>query len=267
MRVFISCDIEGIATTTTWNETDPFTHPALTAPHLKQMTAEVKAACEGAIAAGADYILVKDAHESGTNIDITQLPECVEVQRGWSGSFMSMAQGVEEGFDAAMFIGYHSPAGCDGSPLSHTLTRNPVWIKINGVKTSEFMLYSWAAAKCGVPTVLLSGDKRLCEDSAALHPMLKTVAVKQGFGAATRSIAPSLACKRIREESEKALRQDLSKALGKAPEKFVLEICYREHVQAARMVHFPGFVRVDDNTIRMETTELYDVLRAIAFVQ
>ncbi len=267
MRVYISCDIEGITTTTMWEETDPFTYPARTAPHLKQMTAEVKAACEGAIAAGADYILVKDAHESGTNIDITQLPDCVEVQRSWSGSYHSMAQGVEEGFDAAMYIGYHSPAGSDGSPLAHTLTRNMLWIKINGELTSEFMLYSWLAAKHGVPSVFLSGDKRLCEESVQYHPALKTVAVKQGFGAATRSINPGLACKRIREESEKALRQDLTKALGKVPEKFVMEICYREHLYAAKMLKYPGMTKVDDNTLHFETTELDEVLRALAFVQ
>ncbi|MEG2939910.1 MAG: M55 family metallopeptidase, partial [Oscillospiraceae bacterium] len=86
MRVFISCDIEGITTTTLWDETHTQTQQSIAAPHAQQMTLEVKAACEGAIAAGADYILVKDAHGSGTNIDITQLPECVEVIRNWSGT-------------------------------------------------------------------------------------------------------------------------------------------------------------------------------------
>lgn len=267
MRVFISCDIEGIATTAVWEETRTASEPARSAPHARQMTAEVNAACLGAIAAGADYILVKDAHGSGTNIDITQLPECVEVQRNWSGSPYGMVQGVEEGFDAAMFVGYHAAAGRDGNPLSHTMTRNMLWIKINGIKASEFTIYSWAAASVGVPTVFLAGDKQLCDDSAALHPMLKTVATKQGFGGATRSIAPSLACKRIREESEKALRQDLSKAMGKLPEHFVMDICYHDHTYCAKKSYYPGMVRLDDNTLRFETDNYYELLRATRFVQ
>ena len=60
MKVYISADIEGIATTTDWEETQKgkVDYPA----SARQMTAEVKAACEGAIAAGAEYILIKDAH-------------------------------------------------------------------------------------------------------------------------------------------------------------------------------------------------------------
>ncbi|MBQ2227928.1 MAG: M55 family metallopeptidase, partial [Firmicutes bacterium] len=51
MRVFISADIEGTAFTTIWPETDhgEEEYPAA----ARQMTMEVKAACEGAIAAGA----------------------------------------------------------------------------------------------------------------------------------------------------------------------------------------------------------------------
>ena len=52
MRVFISADIEGTAFTTLWPETElgEGLYPAA----ARQMTLEVKAACEGAIAAGAD---------------------------------------------------------------------------------------------------------------------------------------------------------------------------------------------------------------------
>jgi D-aminopeptidase len=58
MRVFISADIEGTTFTTLWDETErgKDLYPAA----ARQMTAEVKAACEGAIAAGADYILVNE---------------------------------------------------------------------------------------------------------------------------------------------------------------------------------------------------------------
>ena len=68
MRVFISADIEGTAFTTVWPETDhgEEEYPAA----ARQMTKEVLAACEGAIAAGADYIVVKDAHDGGRNIDL-----------------------------------------------------------------------------------------------------------------------------------------------------------------------------------------------------
>ena len=71
MRVFISADIEGTAFATVWDETHKGEIDYV--PAARQMTMEVKAACEGAIAAGADYILIKDAHGTARNIDPNEL--------------------------------------------------------------------------------------------------------------------------------------------------------------------------------------------------
>ena len=266
MKVFISADIEGTALTTIWDECYPQTKPGTSSISGRQHTAEVKAACEGAIAAGATEIVVKDAHNTGTHIDISQLPSCVKVVRGWSGDPMGMAYGVDETFDAAMFVGYHSAAGRCGNPLSHTETGSTVWIKLNGRKCSEFQLFSWAAATCGVPTVFLAGDQMLIDDFRDLHPQLVTAAVKDGFGGSTTCLHPEAACKLIREGAEAALKQDLSDALCTMPEHFNFEICYKEVKKAVAMSFYPGFELVDDNTIRMETNNFFDVLRAVQFV-
>lgn len=266
MKVFISADIEGITTTTIWPEATKgeYGYPAA----CEQMTREVVAACEGAIAAGADEIVVKDSHSSGTNMDPTKFPECVQLIRNWSGHPYSMVAGIDKSFDAAMFVGYHSAAGRDGNPLSHTMSGDPLWVKINGRKASEFMIYSWACALEGIPTVFLAGDRMLCDDYADLHPELVSVAVKDGFGGLTKSISPALACKRIRAEAERALKQDLSKekALCKLPEEFTLDICYRQHPIATKRSFFPGFQKVDDNTIEMKSKDYFEVLRAINFL-
>ena len=49
----------------------------------EQMSREVAAACRGALAGGADDVLVKDAHDYARNIDPTVLPEEVKILRGW----------------------------------------------------------------------------------------------------------------------------------------------------------------------------------------
>ena len=66
MKVFISADIEGITNVTHWDETD-LEKAEFTAAR-EQMTAEVAAACEGALEAGATDILVKDAHGDARSI-------------------------------------------------------------------------------------------------------------------------------------------------------------------------------------------------------
>ena len=264
MKVYISADIEGIATTATW--ADCSKGNAEYGLACQQMTKEVLAACEGAFAAGADEILIKDAHGPGTNIDIYQMPEKVRLIRRWSQHPYVMAEGIDETFDAALFIGYHSAAGKDGNFLAHTLSKKPAYVKINGEYASEFMIYSWAAAYAGVPTVFLSGDKQLCEDSADLHPNLITNAVKEGDFESAICMSPSEAVKNIRAGVEKALKQDLSDALIELPPYFEVEICYKEHADSARPAYYPGVVRKDSHTIFYETDNYFDVLTLLNFV-
>ena len=144
MKIFISADIEGVATTTLWSETEKGSEDYRL--HAQQMTMEVIAACEAASEAGASEIVVRDAHEDGNNLDIWKLPENVTLIRGWSGHPYSMVYGIDPSFDAAIFIGYHSAASSEGNPLSHTESLNPLSVKLNGALASEFLLYSYAAA-------------------------------------------------------------------------------------------------------------------------
>ena len=248
MKVFISADIEGTTLTTYWDQTRTLTE-AKAKPHCQQMTREVVAACEGAIAAGATEILIKDAHGKGINIDINQLPECATLIRNWSGHPLSM------------FVGYHSAAGRNGNPLSHTETTQTTSVRLNGMVCSEFLLYSWACAMMGVPTVLLAGDKMLTEDSKGIHPKLKTVAVKDGFGAMIRCLHPKVACDKIRQAAEEGLKQDLTDAVPQLPEHFVFELSYKEHKVAAKMSAYPGCKLVDDLTVRFESDDFMEVLR------
>ena len=116
MNVFISADIEGTCGITDWSKTERST-PYDYNYFRKQMTMEVRAACEGAAAGGADGIFVRDAHDSARNIDPSQLPERVRIMRGWSGDLLSMMSGLDRGsFDAVLFTGYHAWAACGGNP-------------------------------------------------------------------------------------------------------------------------------------------------------
>ena len=263
MKVFISADIEGTAFTTYWDETEK-TKPGYDLA-CREMTQEVLAAVRGAMAAGAREIVINDAHDYGTNIDPFELPACCEIIRGWSGSPFGMVDGIDESFDAAMFVGWHAAAGRYGNPLSHTMSTKTAKVTLNGLPCSEFLLYSWACAMKGVPTVFLSGDRTLTEDSRDLHPKLRTVAVKDGFGGMTRCMAPERAHREIEEGSRLALSQDLTDALCELPRSFDLRISYREHKQAVRASFFPGCELLEDQTVRFQSDDYLEVLRTCWF--
>src|SRR5262245_14222841 len=120
MKIFISADIEGIAGITSWQEADP--NSAQYRPYQERMTEEVKAACLGALDAGAKEIWVRDAHWYARNLLHERLPREVRLVRGWSRHPYMMVQEIDPSFDAVAFVGYHSRGGSGANPLAHTLT-------------------------------------------------------------------------------------------------------------------------------------------------
>lgn len=263
MKVFISVDIEGVTGVTSWSETTLGNSDY--SQFAEQMTKETVAACEGAIAMGAKEIFVKDAHDSARNIDITKLPRCTKLSRGWTSTPDSMVAGLDETFDAAIFIGYHSAAGTDGSPLAHTMNLGNNYIKVNGKKASEFVINSYLAADYGVPVVFVSGDEMLCEKAKEFNPGIETLAVKEGLGGATISINPDLACELIKEGVKNGLKH-IEACKIEIPEKFEVEINYKEHKEAKHASFFPGVTQVDSHTVKYTSNTVKEFATTRMFI-
>ena len=264
MKVFISADIEGVAGITNWEEADK-TH-ATYQQMREEMTEEVVAACEGAFAAGATDVLIKDAHHTGRNVITARLPERARIVRAWSGHPLCMVQELDDSFAGLLFIGYHSKAGGEGNPLAHTLTGKVFRIAINGETASEFLIHSYAAALRKVPVLFLSGDKGICQDAKALNSNIGTVAVSEGIGPSTVSIAPARAQRLIREGVTAALRGKRAACRIALPKKFVLEIEFNDPVSAYRGSWYPGVKHVAPRKLKFETADYFEVLRTIEFV-
>ena len=71
MKVFVSCDMEGVAGVVDWSQCRPGGSGYDAACAL--MLAEVNAAIEGALAAGADEVVVNDSHGGMANLDPAML--------------------------------------------------------------------------------------------------------------------------------------------------------------------------------------------------
>jgi D-amino peptidase len=264
MKVYISADIEGVTGVTNFDETE--LHKADSKTHVEQMTAEVVAACEGAIQAGAKEIWVKDAHDTGRNIIASKLPREARLIRGWSGHPFMMLQELDKSFRAVLLIGYHSRAGAGTSPLAHTLTGRIAHIKINDRYASEFGIHTYAALSVGVPVVFVSGDKGVCDEVAAFSPDIGTVAVKEGVGNSTVNIHPALATARIHEGVKKSLAGDVARCLVPLPAHFSMEVQYKDHAKAYVHGFFPGATQKDPRTIQFDSDSYYEVMRFLLFV-
>ena len=264
MKVFVSADIEGVTGITARDESKKG-QPGYAA-FRAQMDAEVAAACEGAIAAGADTLVVKDAHGDGRNLSAAALPAPTQLIRGYNGHPLAMVQGLDEGFDAALFIGYHSRGGSGGNPLAHTLSSSKLFgLDLDGRPASEFRLHALAAAMLGVPVVFVTGDRALCDEVEQALPGCGTVAVSEGEGASTRSLHPADAVGRIRAGAEASLRAGPPPLLDTSgPHE--LELTYRDPSVAYVRSQYPGAVRVDDCRVRIDAADYFEILRALIFL-
>ena len=116
MKVYLSADIEGTCGICDWSETERSTRDDYIIYGIR-CSGEVNAACEAAIAAGAEYVYVKDAHDSARNLIPMELPEQVRVHRGWSGDPLSMMSGLDgDQFDAVFLHRLPRWASCPGNP-------------------------------------------------------------------------------------------------------------------------------------------------------
>lgn len=266
IKLFISSDIEGTAGITSWDETDCRKGSRWYEYFCQQMTREVAAACEGAIAAGAEAILVKDAHDAGLNLNPAALPPEVQISRGWSGGLFAMVGGLSSGFDAVAFTGYHSPSYSAGSPLSHTMAPCVDEIIINGKRASEFTIHSYVAAMLGVPVVFVSGDAELCRQAKEFLPAITAVPVSAGEGGASVSQHPDVAVATIRDEMERALLGDIEACRIKLPPHFSVKVRYKQHQDAYHNAFYPGAQQLDEKTIAYQTDDYYEVMRFFSFV-
>ena len=265
MRVYLSADMEGTCGIVAWSETER-SAPMDYTPMQKQMTREVAAACRGALSAGADEVLVKDAHDSARNIDPSLLPRGIRINRAWTGDLLSMMSGLDkEEFGAVFFTGYHAWAGCPGNPLSHTMNTRNDHVTLNGVMCSEFLINAYTAGYFGVPVALVTGDKALCDFAKELIPAVTTVPVNEGRGGAVTSLHPDEAVERIEAAAAEAVKNAHLCAVP-MPEHFHMEIDFFKHHMAYSKSFYPGAVLKDDKYVCFDTDDWYEMLRFCHFV-
>lgn len=257
--------MEGIAGVAASEEVDP---DSKTYPLFREyMTAEVAAACEGALEAGAQEVVVKDAHWSARNIIPDRLPRRVRLIRGWAGHPLHMMEGLDRSFAASLVIGYHSAAGSLGNPLSHTLRSRIVSsMTINDRRTSELMISTYASWFTGVPMVFAAGDETLASEAKELVSGIETVGTMRGFGMATDNLSPMESRDAIRAGVKRALAGDRARFAVNLPNAFKIEVSYVKPQIAYGKSFYPGAVLVGERSVRFESKDYFEVLRFLAFV-
>jgi D-amino peptidase len=214
VKVFIVSDMEGVAGIVKWEQTDGVKEKRAYHEGRELYTEEINAAVRGARTAGATEIVVMDCHGAGGEWNFNSLiPDKLDrgceyvVQDHWT----EYTDFLEQGCDAALFIGMHAKAGTPDGVMSHTVS-GQAWrnLEFNGVSVGETGIN---AALCGTwncPVLLVTGDDAVCREATELLGNgLTTAAVKKGLGRfSARNVAPLRARQMIEDGARRAL-QDL----------------------------------------------------------
>jgi D-amino peptidase len=263
MRVYISIDMEGIAGVVHEDQTDPVEarHAGEYNRFRRLMTNEANAAIAGALEAGATGVLINDSHWLMRNLLAEELNPRAELLSG-GPKRLSMVEGIDGGFEAAMFIGYHARAGTRHATIDHTYTSRVYEARINGEPVGELALNAAMAGVHGVPVVLVSGDQALAaEAKALLGTGVETVIVKQSVGRfAARSLAPAVACERIRAGAVAALKRKHEAYTLKPPIRLEVDFIVSQMADMAELV--PGSMRTGGRSISYTGDDYREVFRA-----
>ncbi|MEA4884478.1 MAG: M55 family metallopeptidase [Clostridia bacterium] len=263
MRIYISCDMEGVAGVVHPDQADPGGEDYGLTREL--LTAEVNAAIRGARAAGATEIVVNDSHYYMRNLRLDLMDPDVRIILGSTKQY-SMMEGLDSSFDAAAFIGYHAKAGTERAVIDHTY-HSPATcreIRLNGESVGETVINAAIAGVYGVPVVLVTGDDKLAAEARAAIPGITTAEVKQGLGRyAASTLSPARACALIEDSAAHAVRTRarVRPLVLTSPVSLQVELPQTAMADAAQDI--PGVNRVGGRTLEFAASGYLEVFRAL----
>jgi len=215
---------------------------------------------------GFDKVIIADSHGPMVNLLIDDLPEYVEIVRGFPRP-LSMVSGVE-GCKTAMFLGYHAKFGTAKSTFDHTYSGATInRVEVNEVPASEFLLNAYVAGELGVPVALVAGEAQLLDDDVKkIAPWAETVALKTSM---SRLSAKSPSMVSIEKDLRIAVRKAVAGQkrvksellIAKKPVRMAINFLASQFADAAQLL--PSIKRIDGLKVEYTTKSMADAYKTL----
>lgn len=258
MKIFVMVDMEGISgicRSSQVSKGDPDYQVA-----RRYLAWDTNACVDGCFAGGASSVVVRDAHGTGFNFNWEDLDPRAEYLQGSSPDLRM--PGIAE-FDGLILLGYHAMAGTPQAILEHTMNSKQwqnFWI--NNKKCGEVAIDAAFAGDHNVPTIMVSGDDKVCKEARKLIKGVITAQVKKGLNVQGGILLPrKKATRLIRESTARAVKscKKIKPFKVKHPVKMRLELVSR--VPLPRERH--GLKIIDGRTYEVIAPDVNSALRAL----
>ena len=266
LKVHISVDMEGVAGVVTNDQLNPqgFEYGRF----REFMTGEALAAVMAAKEAGATEIVVADAHGNGENLLIEQFPADVKIVRSWPRKLQMMA-GIDQTFDAAIYIGYHASTTNPSGVRAHTFSSATLArVALNGVEMTEG---AWNAAIAGhfnVPVVMASGDDAALAEIRKVIGTIEGAETKKSLGFhSALTLTPQAALVDISQKVKAGLARRASLPPYKPQGPLVVDVTFKNYMPAEVLAYLPMFERTNAHTIRFRPKDMAEAAAVMEFIE
>jgi D-amino peptidase len=258
MKVLISADMEGTCGVVSWVQVMPPEYggdePTSTVEYERaraRLTREVNAAIEGALAGGAEEVIVNESHDGMRNLLPEELHPACRFITG-NDKPLGMMQGVDlAGVGAVFYTGYHAKAGTPAAPLAHTWTGWVQDVRFDGRSVGEFGVNAAVAGHFGVPVTLVTGDdKAVAQTQELLGESVVGVVVKEGLSTfAALHLHPFKAQELIRAGAAEATRRAREARPWALPAGSRVEVEFDHQARADQAASVPGIERAGERAV------------------
>jgi len=265
MKLYLSVDMEGLWGVSSPEQITPGGREYQRGRTL--MTQEVNLVIDLLYSHGVETILINDSHGTMDNILIEELDQRVSLISG-NDKPLGMMEGIDESFDAALFIGYHPRAMSEKGIFDHTYSGKLIQdVTVKGQSLGESGLNARLAGAYDVPVIFISGDDTLCEQVNEEIGDIETLAVK-------RTISRYCAEHCSKDTLEADYREKISNAIRRLqtiqPVKVEgpvnAEVAFKESVMTEGVLLHRGIERMSPNRVMFESKDyeaFYKTFRAL----
>lgn len=261
-KIYISADIEGI-----WGNSNPsYTakNGYLYNEYCLNMINEVNLVIDLLFQNGVEEVVVNDGHGNMDNL----LPSKLDARAGFvsgNGAYkeFGMMEGLDDTFDGAFFIGYHSRSNSPGV-MAHTIWGTMVSkIEVNGIELGESGINKLLADAYNVPVLLASGDsaygKQVIEELGCVFVETKKTISNQSV----------LCCSwnTLKNRYETGIQEALKgRDLVKPKKHPIMDITFHHSRNADFVSRMDGVEKINSCTVRIQKENYKDLYAYMRFV-
>ncbi len=176
--------------------------------------------------------------------------------------------GLDESFDAAIFIGYHASTANSKGVRAHTFSSATLTdVRLNGTSVSEAGFNAAIAGHFGVPIAMVSGDDAIIEETRAYVGDVEGAVVKwaKSFHSA-RTLTPEAGYEVIEGAARRAIERVGELEPFRLAGDIELEISFKNYRQAEILSYLSSVERIDSHSIRYVAKDMVEASMFAQFV-